>query len=99
MDDCSSQPCHNEGTCIDSVNIDTCICVDGCTAEKKCGVGMISVDFSKIKAFPIRKHLFSVYNSCYLIIAGMLCLKTFKTDTLNKREDLVLCPDTVNYTH
>ena len=29
IDECSSFPCMNEGTCIDAVNSYTCACVDG----------------------------------------------------------------------
>ena len=29
IDDCSSDPCQNGGTCTDGVNSYTCACVDG----------------------------------------------------------------------
>ena len=29
INECSSNPCMNEGTCIDAVNSYTCACVDG----------------------------------------------------------------------
>ena len=39
VDECSSSPCQNGGTCIDAVNSYTCDCVDGfegsnCAASK-----------------------------------------------------------------
>ena len=31
--ECSSDPCQNGGTCIDDINVFTCICVSGYTGD------------------------------------------------------------------
>ena len=33
IDDCASNPCQNDGSCIDGINSYECICVDGWSGE------------------------------------------------------------------
>ena len=40
IDECSSSPCQNGGTCIDGINSYTCVCVPG-HAGDNCEIGNI----------------------------------------------------------
>ena len=43
IDECSSSPCQNGGTCIDGINSYTCVCVPG-HAGDNCEIGnMIAI--------------------------------------------------------
>ena len=33
IDDCASEPCQNDGTCIDGINSYTCACLDGWSGD------------------------------------------------------------------
>lgn len=40
IDECTSQPCFNNGTCVDQVNAWNCVCDDGYTGQQ-CQTGML----------------------------------------------------------
>lgn len=42
IDECASQPCKYQGTCVDGVNGYTCICAPGYTGVE-CGIGEKSI--------------------------------------------------------
>ena len=44
IDECSSSPCQNGGTCIDGINSYTCVCVPG-HAGDNCEIGNILWNF------------------------------------------------------
>lgn len=39
VDECSSNPCQHNGTCVDLINMYTCICQAGYTGDN-CDIGM-----------------------------------------------------------
>ena len=57
VDECSSSPCQNGGTCIDAVNSYTCDCVDGWTGTN-CEASKIYLDFLHYTSVCIYIYMF-----------------------------------------
>ena len=56
IDDCSSNPCQNGGTCIDGVNMYTCNCGVGYNGDH-CDTCKFSVIFYNVKEVKVKEDL------------------------------------------
>ena len=57
IDECSSDPCTNGGTCTDDVNAYSCVCAPGYTGEG-CGIGMCYITKILLTLYVLRYYMF-----------------------------------------
>ena len=82
IDDCSSNPCHNNGACIDGVNSFTCTCAAGYSGTNCDGKGMLLINLVNVPN-AIYNYLYKLnYNLHYFDLKIKSFLWSHPTSTL-----------------